>query len=144
MTIMNYSKSGLSLTESFEGCRLTAYQDSVGKWTIGFGHTANVQPGDTCTPDQAEAMLIADTAWAVAYVNHIVTSALSQGEFDALVDFTFNLGVGNFRSSTLLSLVNKGDMADAANEFEKWDKAGGVEVAGLLRRRQAEEQEFGR
>jgi len=89
-------------------------------------------------------MLIADTAWAVAYVNHIVTSALSQGEFDALVDFTFNLGVGNFRSSTLLSLVNKGDMADAANEFEKWDKAGGVEVAGLLRRRQAEEQEFGR
>ncbi|VVB51679.1 Phage lysozyme [uncultured archaeon] len=139
---MQYSKSGLQLTESFEGCKLVAYQDSVGRWTIGFGHTAGVQPGDTCTLEQAEAMLAADTAWAQAFVNHIVKMQLTQGEFDALVDFTFNLGSGNFSHSTLLTLVNQGNFSAAANEFQKWDKAGGVVVAGLLRRRVAEQNEF--
>jgi lysozyme len=139
---MEYSKTGLTLTEQFEGCRLTAYQDQVGRWTIGYGHTAGVQPGDTCTPQQAEAMLYADIAWAVTFVNRVVTVPLSQGEFDALVDFCFNLGSGSLQHSTLLSLVNRGDFLDAANEFQKWDHAGGVVVAGLLRRRIAEQQEF--
>jgi len=139
---MTYSKSGLQLTEQFEGCRLTAYQDSVGVWTLGFGHTAHVVPGQTCTLEEAEAMLIADTAWAESIVNHVVTVQLTQGEFDALVDFTFNLGSGNFSHSTLLALVNKNDMTDAANEFQKWDRAGGQVVAGLLRRRMAEQATF--
>lgn len=142
---MKYSLKGLQLTEDFEadgGPKLVAYQDSVGRWTIGYGHTAGVKPGDCCTKEQVEAMLHADIAWAEAFVNHIVTRILTQGEFDALVDFTFNLGSGNFQSSTLLKLVNDGDLEDAAKQFEQWDHAGGKVVAGLLRRRQAEEKEF--
>lgn len=139
---MKYSQQGLALTQNFEGCRYTAYQDQVGRWTIGYGHTSGVYPGMTCTNEQAEAWLVADTAWAEAFVNHVVNITLTQGEFDALVDFTFNLGSGNFQSSTLLKLVNQGDMEDAAKQFEQWDHAGGKIVAGLLRRRIAEEQEF--
>lgn len=139
---LTYSKSGLALTESFEGLRLAAYQDSIGKWTIGYGHTLGVTPGMTCTQAQAEEWLENDINWAVFVVNKLVTRPITQGIFDSLVDFTFNAGSGNFKSSTLLKLVNAGDMEDAAKEFEKWDHAGGVVVAGLLRRRKAEEQEF--
>ena len=139
---MEYSKQGLQLTEQFEGLRLGAYQDQVGRWTIGYGHTAGVKPGDICTQADAEAMLAADVAWAVAIVNHTVKIQLTQGQFDALVDFTFNLGSGNFTHSSLLSLVNQRRFVDAANEFDKWSHAGGQIVAGLLRRRQAEEVEF--
>ena len=139
---MNYSKSGLQLTEQFEGVRLTAYQDQVGVWTIGYGHTAGVQPGDTCTQEQAEAWLQSDVSWAVQTVNLYVTIALTQGEFDALVDFVFNLGSGSFEHSTLLTLVNQRNFGAAADQFERWDHAGGKVVAGLLRRRQAEEEEF--
>lgn len=139
---MKYSLGGISLTENFEGLRLVAYQDQVGRWSLGYGHTLGVKPGDCCTVEQAEAMLHADIAWAETFVNRIVKVTLMQGEFDALVDFTFNLGSGNFQSSTLLKLVNAGDMEDAAKQFEQWDHAGGKVVAGLLRRRQAEEKEF--
>jgi lysozyme len=139
---VEYSKTGLALTESFEGCRLTAYQDQVGRWTIGYGHTAGVKEGDVITHDQAEAYLVADIAWAVAFVNHVVYAPINQNEFDALVDFVFNLGSGSLQHSSLLALVNRGNYELAANEFEKWDHAGGVVVAGLLRRRQAEEAEF--
>lgn len=139
---MQYSKQGLTLTEAFEGCRLSAYQDSTGRWTIGYGHTWMVSPGDTCTQAQAETWLIGDIAWAEKMVNRLVTSPVTQGEFDALVDFTFNLGIGSLEHSTLLRLVSAGQYAAAANEFEKWDRAAGVEVAGLLRRRLAEKAEF--
>ncbi len=139
---MNYSKSGLQLTERFEGLRLTAYQDQVGRWTCGYGHTAGVQQGDTCTQAQAEAWLASDVSWAVQTVNMYVTIALTQGEFDALVDFVFNLGSGSFQHSRLLSAVQARDFEGAAAEFEKWDHAGGQVVAGLLRRRIAEEAEF--
>jgi lysozyme len=139
---MNYSKTGLALTESFEGLRLTAYQDSVGVWTIGYGHTNGVQKGQTITLQQAEAFLVADIAWAVAFVNHVLTVLVTQGEFDALVDFVFNLGSGTLAHSTLLQLVNTGNFAAAANEFAKFDHAGGKVVAGLLRRRLAEKKMF--
>jgi lysozyme len=140
---VNYSKVGLEqLTEAFEGCRLYAYQDSRGVWTLGYGHTSGVNPADTCSQAQAESWLLEDVAWAEAAVNHYVTVALTQGEFDALTDFTFNLGTGSLQHSTLLKLINAGDFAHAANEFEKWDRCGGVEVAGLLRRRLAEKKVF--
>jgi len=139
---MQYSQEGLSLTESFEGCNLVAYQDSVGVWTIGYGHTQGVAQGMTCTQAQAEQWLLADVADAEAAVSRLVHIAMSQEEFDALVDFTFNLGVGNFAGSTLLRLLNARDIEGAADEFEKWDLAGGVVVAGLLRRRQAEHALF--
>jgi len=139
---MIYSKSGEQLTEQFESCKLVAYLDSKGVPTIGYGHTQGVQLGDTCTQDQADQWLLEDIAWAVAVVNQYVTIELTQGEFDALVDFVFNVGSGNFHGSTLLKLLNQGDFTGAANEFERWDKSGGQIIAGLLRRRQAEEGEF--
>jgi lysozyme len=140
---MTYSKKGLQLTEGFEGCRLKAYQDSKGVWTIGFGHTGRlVVAGLTCTQAQAEEWLASDIAWAASEVSRVVKVPLTQAEFDALVDFVFNTGAGNFQHSSLLALLNHNDHVKAAAEFEKWDKCGGVELPGLLRRRKAEAKEF--
>ena len=139
---MNYSKGGEQVTKQFEGCKLTAYQDQVGVWTIGYGHTRGVTSGMTCTQEQAESWLQEDIQWAVDAVNSNVVVALTQGEFDALVDFVFNLGVGNFKQSDLLRLLNMGDYTAAAAQFPRWDIAGGNAVAGLLRRRLAEKSEF--
>lgn len=134
-----YSGKGLALTEQWEGCRLTAYQDQVGVWTIGYGHTgADVTPGLAITQQQAEALLAKDVLTAARCVNTMVKLQLTQCEFDALVDFVFNLGTGAFSRSTLLADLNSGNLAGAAAQFESWDRAGGVVVAGLLRRRQAE------
>jgi lysozyme len=92
---MNYSKDGLvTLTEQFEGCRLVAYQDQVGVWTIGYGHTKNVKQGDICTQAQAEAFLLADVQECVDGINAHAKVQLTQRKFDALVDFAFNLGLG--------------------------------------------------
>lgn len=143
MLNMKYSKTGLALTERFEGCRYVAYQDQVGVWTIGYGHTRGIYPGMTCTQPQAEQWLSEDTEAAERNVNtHVTLPSLTQGEFDALVDFDFNLGDGSLDSSTLLKLVNENDLPDAVKEFPKWDHAGGKEVAGLLSRRLAEKAEF--
>lgn len=140
---MSYSKHGLSLTQQFESCRLTAYQDIKGVWTIGWGHTGpEVVKGLVITQAQADALLISDVARFVACVNNCVTVAITQNEFDALVDFSFNLGCQSLKDSTLLRKLNAGDFHGAAAEFEKWDHAGGKEVAGLLRRRLAERDEF--
>jgi len=138
----NLQYTGQTLTEQFEGCSLTAYQDSGGVWTLGYGHTAGVAQGMTCTQAQAEAWLTQDIQWAVAVVNNLVTVQLTQGEFDALVDFVFNVGSGNFASSTMLRMLDAGNFAGAADQFARWDLAGGQVVAGLLRRRIAEEGEF--
>ncbi|WP_158750210.1 lysozyme [Acidobacterium sp. S8] len=138
-----YSKDGLTLTEQFEGCEYTAYQDQVGVWTIGYGHTGSgVAAGLTITQDQADALLLSDVAAACAYVNQVVSIALVQEEFDALVDFVFNLGRGAFAGSTLLRELNAGNFTAAAAQFDAWDHAGGQVVAGLLRRRQAETDLF--
>jgi lysozyme len=134
------------LTEQFEGCRLTAYMDPLrpGLWTIGYGHTGpEVHTGLVWTQEQAEAALEKDVQWAVSEISRLVRVPLTQGEFDALVDFTFNVGSGNFAASTMLKLLNAGQHQAAAAQFELWDKAGGKAVAGLLRRRQAEVALFG-
>lgn len=140
---MHYSKIGLQqLTESFEGCRLVAYQDVVGRWTIGYGHTAGVVKGMVCDRPAAESWLMSDMAWAEAAVDRLLTVQLDQGEFDALVDFTFNLGAGSLQHSTLLKLINERDFVDAVKEFVKWDEAGGKIIEGVLRRRVAEANRF--
>ena len=140
---MQYSKQGLALTEGFESCRLTAYQDVKGVWTIGYGHTGpEVVAGLVWTQDQADTALVCDIQSAVNTVNRLVTSPMTQGVFDSLVDFVFNVGSGNFAGSTLLKLLNSGDTESAAQQFERWDYAGGVQIAGLLRRREAEANEF--
>lgn len=140
--MFTYSKDGLHLTEQFEGCKLKAYQDSGGVWTIGYGHTHCVLQNDTCTLEQAEQWVIDDINYSSSIVNRNVKIEINQHEFDALVDFVFNVGVGNFLSSTLLKYLNAGNFKAAAAEFLRWDKCKGVKLAGLLARRQAEKTEF--
>jgi lysozyme len=140
---MEEDQAGLDLTKKFEGLRLRAYQDSVGVWTIGYGHTGkDVMEGTVITEQQAIAMLISDISTAVAAVNRLVKVGLTQNQFDALVDFVFNLGVKAFQNSTLLLKLNKLDYPGAAEEFLKWDHAGGKVLSGLLARRQTEEAMF--
>jgi len=142
MTV-EYSQNGLHLTEQFESCRLEVYLDSKGVPTIGWGHTFGVNSATPpCTQEQADAWLLEDIHSAVGSVNRLVKISLTQDEFDSLTDLVYNIGIGNFAGSTMLRLLNAGDYAGASNEFEKWDHAGGVVVAGLLRRREAEKAEF--
>ena len=138
-----YSDAGFALTKQFEGLRLTAYPDQGGVWTIGYGHTGpGVQAGLVITEAQADIFLQGDVARAVTAVNLLVKSAITQGQFDALVDFAFNLGNSTLAHSTLLKQVNAGDFADAAKSFLVWDHIGKTENPGLLRRRTAEAQLF--
>jgi len=141
---MNYSKQGLEMTERFEQCRLVAYWDALGKvWTIGWGTTGpDIVEGLVWTQEQADSALATRYAAAEATVNRLVTVQLTQGEFDALCDFEYNAGGGALAGSTMLKLINAGCFPAAAEEFDKWDHAGGKVVAGLLRRREAETQEF--
>src|SRR5579875_1566734 len=122
----SYSHAGLELTKSFEGFRGNAYQDCAGVWTIGYGHTGpDVHPGRVVDELEAEALLRADMADAVSCVNRAVEVSVSQSQFDALVDFCFNAGRGNFRNSSLLRYVNAGEFANAAVQFGLWVHAGG-------------------
>ncbi len=141
-----YSKRGLDLTESFESCRLTAYPDpgTGGKpWTIGWGHTGGIKPGDIWTQEQADAWLLVDVQRVVEAINRDCTlESITQDEFDALVDFGINIGIGALEHSTLWRKLMLGDLVGAAAEFPKWDMATGKHLAGLLRRRNAEESLF--
>jgi lysozyme len=140
---MRLSEAGLNLIKSFESCRLVSYQDSGGLWTIGWGHTGpGIVEGLTWTQELADAMLIQDVAATEDEVNRLVSVPLTQGEFDALVSFAYNVGVGAMEHSTMLYLLNNNRHEEAANEFERWDKVHGVVVAGVLRRRMAEKDEF--
>lgn len=139
MSKFTYSAKGMALTKQFEGLRLVAYQDQVGVWTIGYGHTGpDVHAGLVITQSQADALLQSDMTHAVACVNQYVTVGINQNQFDALVDFSFNLGCGSLHGSTLLTRINAGEFDLAAEQFLLWDHAGGVVVPGLLMRRQAE------
>lgn len=130
------------LVTSFEGLRLEAYQDSVGVWTIGYGHTLGVTEGDSITKGRALELLYKDVARFEATVNREVIVPLTQYQFDALTSFTFNLGGGNLRESTLLKLLNQGNYDGAADEFQRWVYAGDEKLRGLVRRRKAEEALF--
>ncbi|MEP6568601.1 MAG: lysozyme [Acidobacteriota bacterium] len=129
------NQAGLQLIESFEGLRLNAYQDSVGVWTIGYGHTRGVKAGQTISQQQAQAFLQQDLAVAEAPVNKLGLT-LTDSEFAALVSFTFNLGASNLKK-----LMNQG-LANAADRILLFDHAGGKVLPGLTRRRQAERALF--
>jgi GH24 family phage-related lysozyme (muramidase) len=144
---MQISNNGIALIKQFEGCRLTAYQDSVGVWTIGYGWTQPVdgkpiRAGMTIKQETAERLL---KTGLVSYENDVarlVKVGLSQSQFDALVSFTYNLGARSLSTSTLLQKLNAGDYAGAADEFQRWNKAGGKVLNGLTRRREAERALF--
>lgn len=137
-----YSERGLDLTREFEGCRLQAYQDTGLVWTIGYGHTKGVKSGDECDMKQAVQWLREDVQEAVDAVNRLVKVKINQAQFDALVDFVFNLGAGAFAKSTLLRMLNAYDYVGATAQFARWNKDNGKVVAGLTRRRAAEAKMF--
>ena len=140
---MKISDRGLKLIREFEGVRHEAYQDSVGIWTIGVGHTGpDVCKGLLWTDEQIDFALRVDVADAERCVTQHVTLDLSQEQFDALVSFVFNLGCGAFRGSKLLKLLNAGEVDAAGAQFSRWNKAAGMELAGLTRRRIAEKDMF--
>ena len=140
---MTPSPDALDLIRHFEGCRLVAYQDSVGVWTIGYGHTGtDVRPGMQIGQAEAEGFLAVDAGTAGRAVERLVKVPLRQCEFDALVSFTFNLGARALEGSTLLRLLNAGSRWAAADEFPKWILAGGKILPGLVTRRAAERALF--
>jgi GH24 family phage-related lysozyme (muramidase) len=144
---MQISNNGITLIKQFEGCKLQAYQDSVGVWTIGYGWTQPVDgkpvaKGMTITQQKANILLAEGVSQYEKGVTNLVTVAVNQNQFDSLVDFAYNLGVNALKGSTLLKKLNAGDYAGAAAEFPKWNKAGGKELAGLTRRREAEKSLF--
>lgn len=139
---MKTAEAAIKLIRDFEGCRLTAYQDGVGVWTIGYGHTLGVKNGDTITPAEASDLLIGDLQIAEECIEKSVKVPLTDNEHGALVSFVFNLGCGNLKKSTLLRLLNQMRYGDAGEEFLRWDFSGGVLVPGLSRRRQAERAMF--
>lgn len=139
---MRTSKTGIDLIKSFEGLRLNSYQDSVGVWTIGYGTTRGIGPGMTITNDQAEQMLMKDIARFELEVERLVKVPLSQRQWDALLSFVYNVGTVNLGTSTLLKLLNARDYAAAAEQFPRWNKAGGKVLNGLVKRRAAERRMF--
>lgn len=139
------SNTGLDLIKSFEGFSANAYPDPAHGWkvpTIGYGTTAGVKMGDTITKERAEELLREDVKRFEGYVDRLVKVPLTQGMFDALVSFTYNLGTGALEKSTLLDQLNRGDYDGAAEQFGRWVKAGGKTLAGLVRRRAAERALF--
>ncbi len=139
---MHTSQKGLDLIKSFEGLRLSAYKCPAGVWTIGYGTTAGVKPGQSITKERAEELLRDDVKRFEDQVLRLVKVPLTQGQFDALVSFTYNLGAANLGNSTLLRLLNAGDYKGAAAQFDRWTKAGGKELPGLVKRRAAERALF--
>ena len=142
---MNISQEGLDLIKKFEGCELKAYQDSVGVWTIGYGHTKGVEEGQEITQDEAEEMLASELDEYEGYIRDMVECGLEQCQFDALVAWVYNLGPTNLKSSTLLKRLNwfseggaESDFEDVPEQIKRWNKAGGKVLQGLVRRRKAE------
>lgn len=141
---MKLSETGLALIKEFEGCELIAYRDAVNVLTIGYGHTGpDVTENLVISQERAEELLRQDVAIFEKGVEELVTVPLTQFEFDALVSFSYNLGLGALQRSTLLKLLNEGKPRSVvANEFPRWNQADGKVLQGLTRRRNAEKALF--
>lgn len=135
---MKTSKKGIDFIKSHEGLRLASYVDSAGVWTIGYGHTGGVKMGDVITKEQAEKFLIKDLEMAEDEINMYHLN-LNQNQFDALASFIYNVGIKNFRESTLLMLLmNNPNDPDIEKQFKRWIYAGGRVLQGLVKRRSDE------
>ena len=132
---MKASQTLIAALKKFEACSLTAYQDSAGVWTIGYGHTDGVKKGDKITLYQAEQFLKKDLERFEVVANRCKRIS-TQGKFDAVLDFIYNCGPGNFEKSTLKKYIEAGRKTyEVQKEFLRWTKAGGVELGGLVTRR---------
>jgi lysozyme len=144
---MKTASKGLALIKQFEGLRLAAYRDSVGVWTIGYGHTAAAgeprpRAGMRITKAEAEAILARDLGRYENAVLAALSRPATQDQFDAMVSLCFNIGPGNFTKSSVVRAFNVGEEERAARAFLAWNKAGGKILAGLARRREAEKRLF--
>jgi lysozyme len=140
---MTHSANATTLVETFEGCRLVAYQDGNGIWTIGYGHTGpGVVEGLACTLAEAQAWLDQDLATADAAIARLVKMALTQNQWDALVSLVYNIGAGNFAKSTVLRELNQGNAVGASAAIAMWNKVAGQVSRGLATRRAAEQKLF--
>lgn len=135
-------KIATQLIKDFEGCDLEAYRCSAGVWTIGYGHTGGVAPGDVVTQEQAEELLADDLQKLYLQLCPVVKVPLSDGQFKAIMSLAFNIGAGAFSKSTLLKKLNSGNYAGAASEFDRWVYAGGKVSKGLTHRRALERSNF--
>lgn len=137
---MRISNLGLNLIKKYEGCRLTAYKDAVGIWTIGYGHTRGVKEGQTITPEQADDFLRSDLENAEKHVTaYDSIYHFSQSQFDALVSFTYNCGAGNLKK---LTNGGKRTVYEISDAIPNYNKAGGKVLKGLVRRRNDEKAMF--
>ena len=142
---MRISEQGLDFIKSFEGLRLKSYQDSIGVWTIGWGHTKGVKRGQVITRADAERFIRDDLAPIERHLTaDLGEDGVLQCQFDALCSFCFNLGIGAYMRSTLRKYVKAGRDADADREFGRWVHAGGRVLPGLVRRRKAEAELYAR
>lgn len=136
---MEITNEGINLIKEFEGLELKAYLCPAGVWTIGYGHTKGVKKGQVITQLEADNLLKEDLSSFEKGVTRLIKSNINQNQFDALVSFAFNLGLTNLKSSTLLKKVNSNpDDRTIVDEFIKWIYAGGKQLEGLKKRRQAE------
>ena len=135
---MHTSEEGIALLKHFEGCELNAYQDSVGVWTIGYGHTKGVERGMKISQEEAESMLQQELEHEYEDYISDIDQELTQCQFDALVCWVYNLGPTNLRSSTMLKEIIAGNMDLVPFKMQRRDKAGGKVLLGLTRRRNAE------
>lgn len=141
-TSMKTSTTGINLIKRWEGFRNKAYLCPANVWTIGYGHTATCEPGQVISTARGEELLKDDVSEYEAAVNYLVKAPLTQNQFDALVSFTYNVGITAFGRSTLLKYLNQKQYELAANEFKRWVHGGGRRLAGLVRRRKAERNLF--
>ena len=138
-----YEKA-VNLIKEFEGFRENAYKCPAGVWTIGYGWTHGVKEGDTITESEASKLVQKEVDKIAEQIRlsleYGVFEKLSENQVCALIDFVYNLGIGNFRTSTLRKLIQEGNFEDAGKQFERWNKAGGKVLEGLTRRRIAEKE----
>ena len=140
---MQINQEGLELVKFFEGFRERPYKCSAGVWTQGYGHTSNIKENSpVITEEQAEMWLRQDLRQAETAVHELIDVPLNINQFSALVSFTFNVGRGNLKTSTLRKLLNKGEFLEIPEQLCRWKKAGGKVLAGLVKRRLAEAQLF--
>lgn len=131
------SERGLDHIKRWEGLRLRAYQDTGDVWTIGYGHTKTAKPGMTITEPEAERLLMQDVGWAQEAVSELVDVPLSQHQYDAMVDFMFNIGEEQFGESTLLKRLDASDYDAVPDELRRWVYDNGKYIKGLANRREA-------
>lgn len=139
---MRLTKEGLNLIKEFEGCRLEAYQDVAGIWTIGWGSTKDVTPGMKITQEEADRRLEEYLVRLEVDIKEVLPAIMNENQFSACVSLAYNIGTEAFKRSLLVRCCQKYNFDDAAQQFLRWVKDNGREIPGLVRRRKAEQKLF--